>query len=295
MKKLLRLCDMYDYTRKNTMWRLTMLPIALQLYSVRDLMEQDFEGTIRNVKEMGYNGVEIAGFYGRTPVQIKSLLKENALTPVSAHVSYEDMMANPKKTLGDYAEIGCQYIAIPWLAEEYRVGSEKFNEFADNAHMLGTVASEFGMTLLYHNHDFEFKQVDGKYMLDILFDTIPGSLLQTQIDTCWVMVVGENPVTYLRKYAGRAPVIHLKDFMKIGNPMDYYQLPGYADDKDSNNNSEPLFEFRPLGQGLLDISSILDASKDAGVNWIIVEFDFPPEGKTSMQCAKESIEYYRSL
>ena len=187
-------------------------PIALQLYSVRDDLEKDFEGTLKKVKELGYDGVEFAGLYGKSPAEVKALCEKYGLVPISAHVPFVDMMADPEKVLGDYAAIGCRFVAIPYLTEEYRPGTDGFQKTIEGARLLGETAKKLGMTLLYHNHDFEFAKIDGKYALDVLYDTVPADLLQTELDTCWVNVGGENPAAYVRKYTGRAPVVHLKDF-----------------------------------------------------------------------------------
>ena len=187
-------------------------PIALQVYSVRDDMEADFRGTLAKVKALGYDGVEFAGLYGNAPADIKAWCEELELVPISAHVPFVDMMENPD-LLADYAAIGCKYVAIPYLTEEYRPGAEKFDEVIAGAAMLGEKAKALGMQLLYHNHDFEFLKVDGKYALDILNDTVPAELLATELDTCWVNVRGEDPAGYVEKYSGRAPIVHLKDFV----------------------------------------------------------------------------------
>ena len=88
-------------------------PVALQLYSVRDAMAEDFAGTIKKVKEMGYDGVEFAGLFEKNPADIKALLAEVGLTPISAHVAYDELAADPEKVIAAYAEMGCMYIAIP--------------------------------------------------------------------------------------------------------------------------------------------------------------------------------------
>ena len=173
-------------------------PIALQLYSVREDMEQDFEGTLKKVKELGYDGVEFAGLFGKSAAEVKALVEKYDLVPISAHVPFVDMMADPEKVLGDYAEIGCKFVAIPYLTEEYRPGTDGFQKTIDGARLLGEIAKKKGMQLLYHNHDFEFVKLDGKYALDVLYDTIPADLLQTELDTCWVKVGGEDPCAYLR-------------------------------------------------------------------------------------------------
>ena len=93
-------------------------PVAVQLYSVRDEMEQDFEGTIAKMKEYGYDGVEFAGLFGKSPAEVKAICDKYSIVPVSAHVPYYDMLENPEKALSDYAEIGCKFVAVPYLTEE---------------------------------------------------------------------------------------------------------------------------------------------------------------------------------
>lgn len=98
------------------------LPIALQLYSVRDDMAADFEGTLRKVRELGYDGVEFAGLHGRQPAEVRRLLAENGLAAVSAHVPIDELAADIPGVVGAYKEIGCAYIALPWMDEERRPG-----------------------------------------------------------------------------------------------------------------------------------------------------------------------------
>jgi len=268
-----------------------MLPTALQLYSVRDFLEKDYEGTIAEVKKMGYDGVEFAGLSGKAPLEVKALLEKHGLEPLSAHVSYEDLMKDPVAVLKDYSTVGCKYISIPYLMEEYRPGAPKYNIFVEDAKMLGAKAKVLGMTLLYHNHDFEFEKVNGRYMLDIIYESVTADLLQTQIDTCWVRVAGIDPAEYVRKYTGRAPVVHLKDFVKEGEGDKLYDLIGVED----NRESASTFEFRPVGQGVQDMPAIVKAAVDAGAKWVVVEQDQPTAGKSSMQCAMESINYLKTI
>ena len=266
-------------------------PIALQLYTVRNTMSADFEGTLKKVKEMGYDGVEFAGLFGKTAKEVKSLCETIGLIPISAHVPFVDMMNNPS-ILKIYAEIGCEYVVIPYLTEEYRPGQEKFNEVIEGAKILGEKANVLGLKLAYHNHDFEFKKINGEYALDILYKEVPASLLQTQLDTCWVNVGGENPVAYLHKYAGRAEMVHLKDF--VGSKSEnMYELIGI--DEGQKKDTVGKFEFRPLGSGVQDFPAILSAAEEAGVKWVIVEQDKPALGLTPLECAKSSIDFLKTL
>lgn len=266
-------------------------PIALQLYSVRANMAEDFEGTLKKVKEMGYDGVEFAGLYGTSAADVKRMCEEIGLIPVSAHVPFTDMMANPS-ILETYAEIGCRYVVIPYLNDEYRPGKEKFQEVIEGAKHLGKKAKDLGLQLAYHNHDFEFTKINGEYALDILYKEVPAELLQTQLDTCWVNVGGEDPVAYIRKYNGRAEMVHLKDF--VGKQSEnMYALIGIDEDEEKNTGGK--FEFRPLGKGVQDFPAILCAAKDAGTKWVIVEQDSPSLGLDALACAKVSMDYLKTL
>ena len=268
-----------------------MLPIAIQLYTVRDQAAADFEGTLKAIKAMGYEGVEFAGLHGKTAAEIKAMCAEIGLTPISAHVPYYDMVADPKGVLADYAEIGCKYVAIPYLTPECRPGTDGFAKVVENAEMLGKAARELGMTLLYHNHDFEFEKIDGKYALEVLYDTVPADLLQTELDTCWVRVGGEEPAAYVRKFSGRAPVVHLKDYAG-GKSEHMYELIGIEKKPEAD---APKFEFRPVGYGNQDVPSIVAAAEESGAQWFVVEQDDPSMGRSRLECAEMSIRYLKSF
>lgn len=268
------------------------LPIAVQLYSVRNDLKEDFRGTLEKVKAMGYDGVEFAGLFDHSAEEVKKMCAEIGLVPISAHMGYSDMAADPDAAFATYSEIGARFIAIAGVSEEYRPGREKFSESLENMKALGAKAKKYGLQLLYHNHDFEFTKMDGVYGLDILYATVPADLLQSELDTCWVSVGGENPADYLRKYAGRAPVVHLKDYWgeKTEN---MYELIGY---KNAAAPKRPEgFEFRPVGSGKQDIPAILAAAKEAGAGWVIVEQDKPSMGLTAMESIEKSIRYLKSI
>ncbi len=270
------------------------LPVGLQLYSVRGDMEADFAGTLKKVKEMGYDGVEFAGLFGNSPEQVKAWCVELGLNPISAHVPLADMLADIDKVIADYKTIGCQYLVVPYVTEERRPGGEKFMQMIEEIRTIGQKVKDAGMVLLYHNHDFEFAKTEsGEFGLDYLYANVSADLLQTELDQCWVKYAGQDPVAYLEKYSGRSPVVHLKDFHVEGKQEgDPYALIGL---NEGEKKAKSAFEFRPLGKGVQDIPSIIEASKKAGSKWLIVEQDQPSMEKTPMECVAMSMEYLKSI
>ncbi len=270
------------------------LPVAVQVYSVRDSAEANLADTLRKIKEMGYDGVEFAGLYGYAPEYIKGLIDALELIPVSAHIPLDEMIADPDKTFAAYQTIGVKFAAVPYVTPERRPGAEKFEETIETIAKLGEIAKKYGITLLYHNHDFEFTKVDGEYGLDILYKRVPKEFLETELDTCWVNVGGEIPAEYIAKYNGRTPVVHLKDFYMSGKlPKHLYALIGI--DEEEKEDEPSTFEFRPVGHGMQDMPAILEASVASGAQYVVVEQDEPSMGLSRMESIKASREYLKSL
>ncbi|MBS6196457.1 MAG: sugar phosphate isomerase/epimerase [Clostridiales bacterium] len=250
------------------------LPIAVQVYSVRQEAEADFAGTMAKIKEMGYDGVELAGLYGKTPAEIRACLDSVGLKAISAHIPYEEFEKDLEGTVKAYQEIGCEFAGIPWLSEERRYGGEKYEETLSYIPVIAKACREHGMQLMYHNHDFEFaKAEDGRYHLDILYSTLTPEELCVELDTCWAKVAGENPAEYLMKYQGRCPVVHIKDFRK-----------------------KEEVELLALGEGEQNLEELTDSVVKCGAKWFIIEQDDHPYGtpmgnlKKSIDCLKNIIE-----
>ncbi len=270
------------------------LPVAVQVYSVRDSAEANLADTLRKIKDMGYDGVEFAGLYGYSPEYIKGLIDGIGLIPVSAHIPLDEMIADPEGTFAAYQTIGVKYGAVPYVTPERRPGAEKFEETIEVIAKLGEIAKKYGITLLYHNHDFEFTKVDGEYGLDILYSRVPKEFLETELDTCWVNVGGEVPADYIAKYSGRTPVVHLKDFYMSGKlPKHLYALIGIEEEEKEEEPS--TFEFRPVGHGMQDMPAILAASEASGAKYVVVEQDEPSMGLSRMDSIKTSREYLKSI
>lgn len=268
------------------------LPIAIQLYSLREDASEDFFGTLKKVKELGYDGVEFAGLFDNEPEMVKAFCEEIGLVPVSAHMPFEALISDTQNTIAACKTLGCKYLVVPYVTEENRPGAEGFFAAIDAIREVGRAASTAGLQLLYHNHDFEFVKVNGEYGLDVIYSEIAPEFLQTEIDTCWVNVAGEDPAKYVEKYTGRAPVVHLKDFFKKGSGGKLYELIGIEDD---GEEEEEAFGFKPVGHGQQDMPSILAACVKAGAEWVIVEQDRPDGDNAPMDEAEKSITYLKSI
>jgi len=225
------------------------LPIALQLYTVRDAAAADFAGTLRKVADIGFAGVEIAGFNGLTAAELKRLLDDNNLKVAGSHVGIEQLEGDIAQVIEDNLTLGNHNVVIPYLGEDRRQGAAGYRETAEKFNAIGETLRSHGLTLLYHNHAFEFEKQDGEYGLDILFGNTDPMLVKAEIDTYWVLVGGEDPVAYVTKYSGRVPLMHIKD----RDPKDGF--------------------FAEVGTGDLPLDGLVEAANNIGTEWLVVEQD----------------------
>ncbi|MEM6284610.1 MAG: sugar phosphate isomerase/epimerase [Chloroflexota bacterium] len=227
---------------------MTDTPIALQLYTVRDALDADFEGTIRKLAEMGYTAVEAADFpAGVTPQSAKTLFDSLGLTVSSAH-SKPPLGDNRNAALEKLDALGCDYMVIPWLdPDPYFVDLDGIKRACDLLNESNEVAQGAGLTLAYHNHWFEPVMIDGKtgfqHMLDYMDERIVFEL-----DVYWTKVGGLDPVETVKELNPRMPLLHLKDG------------PAEAIEQD----------MTAVGSGTVDIPAIVSASE---AKWHIVELD----------------------
>ncbi|MDD3334721.1 MAG: sugar phosphate isomerase/epimerase [Eubacteriales bacterium] len=266
-------------------------PIGYQVYSAREEAEKDLDSVLASLKKMGYDGVEFAGFYGHTAQEVAELLKKHGLIAISSHVPFVSIEADMFGIIAYHQAIGCKYIAVPYLDETMRPGAAGFGHAIAVIHRFARLMKEAGMTLLYHNHDFEFVKLSDEYGLDFLYHAVPEDLLKTELDTCWVKYAGEDPAAYIRKYAGRCPIIHLKDYVGRKGEATPYALIGLDENEKKAVSS---FEFRPVGHGCQDVESLLTAGIESGADWFIVEQDMSV-GRTPLEAAEMSIETLKKL
>ena len=265
--------------------------IGYQLYSAREEAARDLPAILKQLKQQGYDGVEFAGFYGHSAEEIKAMLKEAGLAASSSHVAIQLLQQDPFGVISFHQTIGCSRVAIPYLDETMRPGAPGFAAVIPFIYRFGRLCQEAGMELSYHNHDFEFEKVSGIYGLDFLFQALPADLLKTQVDTCWVKYAGVDPAEYVLKYKGRAPTVHLKDFVGFKGDVSPYHLIGQAENPDA---SIAAFSYRPYGYGVQDVKSLTKAALDAGAQWLIIEEDESPD-RPPMEASRMSIDTLRKL
>lgn len=256
-----------------------MVRIGYQVYSAREEAALDLEKVLREISGLGYEGVEFAGFYGKSAQEVKALLDMYKLEALSSHVGLHLIEEDMFGVIAYHLAIGCKYISVPYLLDADRPGQPGFARVIAVIHRFARLCREAGITLLYHNHDFEFANLSGAYALDFLFDAVPEDLLKTEIDTCWVRYSGLDPAEYVKKYAGRSPVVHMKDYV-CGEPTSPCQP------------RPESFQFSPVGAGCQDVASLVRASVAAGAQWLVVEQDFP--FVSPMEDAKTSIDSIRA-
>ena len=267
--------------------------IGLQLYSVREEMEKDFEGTLKKVAEIGYEYVEFAGYYGKSAEEIKALLDKYGLKCISVHQGVEWFLEEGQKAVDYLKTFGVKYAVVPWYSAENHKGGEGWEQTLVNFARTAELLHLNGMKLGYHNHDFEFQTYEGKYLLDWLYETFSPELLEPEVDTCWVHYAGLNPADKIREFKGRVEIVHLKDFVAkrlAGGPA--YALIDADGNEIKTTREDNGFAFRPLGMGRQDFKSILEACEECGTEVVIVEQDQTYE-LSELEAAKIARDYLR--
>ncbi len=269
--------------------------VGIQLYGVRNSMEKDFEGTLRALKDMGYEYVEFAGYYGKTSEEIKALLDDIGLKCVSVHQSLNFFDENPEAGMAYLKGFGVKYVVVPWYEQEALHNPEKLKDAINYFGKYADLFAKNGLMLGYHNHDFEFDVVDGKYIHDHIFDNIPQDKIIPELDTCWVRYAGLNPVEKIQQFKGRVPVVHLKDFTAktFGGGAVYDLISVSGDTEKKATKEENEFKFKPLGMGVQDFASILKACEECGTETVIVEQDQTYE-MGDLEAAKIARDYLKN-
>lgn len=229
--------------------------IALQLYTVREPARVDLRKTLRRAREAGFEYVQWSGLPDMPAEAIRAALDEAGLKPVASHIDTEAFEQDYESNVAFWKTVGALDVAPGGMMRDCQDSLDAWLRGCKRLDALGARLAADGMRLSYHNHAFEFEKFPGddRCKLDILYAETSASNLYAELDTAWVQVGGSDPAAYIRKYANRCPVIHVKDLA--------------AEKRDGH------VWFVPIGRGVLDWDAILGAARESGVEWLCYEQD----------------------
>ena len=226
--------------------------IAAQLYTLRDFLKtpEDIARTLSKVAALGYRAVQLSALGPIETSALKKILSDTGLTVCATHEDFPRLRDDLDAVVEEHQALGVQYVAIGAIPNEYRNG-EGYARFAREASEVARRMKERGLIFGYHNHSFELEKFDGRTALETLYAESDPDAFTAEIDTYWIQHGGGDPASWIRRVAGRSPLVHLKDMAVVdGKPV-----------------------MAEVGEGNLNWSAILDACKDAGVEWYIIEQD----------------------
>ncbi|EAF8203757.1 sugar phosphate isomerase/epimerase [Listeria monocytogenes] len=216
--------------------------IALQLWSVKEACEDDFFGTLEKVAEMGYDGVEFAGYYGKSASEIKAKLAELGLEVAGSHISKEQLEVDLENVILFERELGNEYIICPYA--DFKTKQE-WLKFSEKLREITKTVQQAGMHFGYHNHAHELDKLENEIILDSLLKNVPEMV--AELDTYWIEYAGIGVIPFIEKYRNRVPLIHIKD--------------------KSNANKESTI----IGEGVLDVPGFVKTALQSGTTWLIIE------------------------
>ncbi len=189
------------------------IPIALQLYSVRDACKDDFPGVLEKVAKMGYDGVEFAGYHGLEAKELRKILDDNGLGTAGTHTGIQTVLGDEfDKTVEYNKALGNRFLIVPGLPGEYTESLDAWKKTAELFNEIAERAASVDMRIGYHNHHQEFEQIDGQYPWDVFFSTAREDVIM-QLDTGNARMADVDVSPFIERYPGRATTVHLKEFM----------------------------------------------------------------------------------
>jgi len=241
--------------------------LGIQLYTVRSVLPQDFDGTLARLAEIGYREVEFAGYHGREPAAIRAALERAGLAAPSAHVPIEALESEWPRTLEAAQIIGHRWLVVAWVPEELRPNLDGWRRVAERLNRAAAAAREAGIGFAYHNHDFEFAPLEGRAPYDVLLEETDPDLVRLELDLYWIVKGGRDPLDYFQRYPGRFPLVHVKDMDEHGGMVD-------------------------VGEGTIHFARVIARAERAGITHWFVEHDVPAD---PLRTARVSYENLRAL
>lgn len=246
--------------------------LALQLYTIRDAMAVDVPGSLKQVSDIGFKYLELAGyadrkFYGMEPADFKKLVNDLGMEILSSHTNVEAegiTLENAKIMAEDHAKLNVKYCVQPWVVPEART-VESYKKMVQDWNTVGKIMKEHGIQFGYHNHNFEFANLDGTVpYFDIIMPGLDKDLVIMELDLFWTIKAGQSPIDLFNKYPGRFELWHMKDMFTS-------EAPKFTTDGET--------DFAPVGAGIMNFKDIIAAREVAGMKYMIVEQDSTKDGK----------------
>jgi sugar phosphate isomerase/epimerase len=227
--------------------------LGAQLYTLRDFCKTppEIAETLKKVAKIGYTSVQISGIGAVEAKDLAGMMEDAGVVAAATHVGWEQLRGDIDRLIADHKLWKCKHPAIAGLPEEY-YSAEGAKRFADEVPPVAERLAREGMDVSYHNHNHEFIRYGAKTWLAMVYELTSPKHLKAELDTYWVQAGGGDPAAWVRKCAGREPLIHLKD-MAIGPNRDQRTV--------------------EIGEGNLNWPAILKEAREGGVEWYLVEQD----------------------
>ena len=240
------------------------MKFGVQLYSLREMAEREgAEAVLKAVSEAGYDGVEFAGFYGKTPEEMKALLEKYKLTAVSAHIG----AAAVEENLPYIDALGIKYVFIPWAGTDTFTSPEKYAELLEETKKAKALLDARGIVFGYHNHAHEYEGGS-----DYIGKITKDAGIKAELDVFWATVAGKDAVAEMKRLTGTLSLVHIKE----------------AAEKDPVHNPQPI-----VGEGAVDMKGVFAEAKAQGIPWAILEVEHYPCGEA--EYLKKSLDNMKKL
>ena len=228
--------------------------IGVQLYTVREAMKRDFDGTLFRLHEIGYQEVEFHDYFGHTPEQVQTALRRADLDAPAIHVPFESLRDGWSRTLDTANAVGHRAVLVAWVPSEERADLDGWRRVAEQFNRAGEAARAAGLRFGYHNHAYEFTPIQGQIPYDVLLAGTDPALVAMELDLFWIVKGGQDPIAYFARYPGRFEFVHIKD---SAGPPDHKMV--------------------DLGQGTIDFRRVFAQSRQAGIRHYFAEHDEPAD------------------
>ena len=231
--------------------------IGIQIYTIREPLNADLEGSMKRLAGIGYNSIEAAGFanaggsyqfYGKSPKDYSKMLSDLGMKLISSHTTFE--LETADAVCAAHAEAGCKYIVYPFLPEQLRQNLDGYKATGEMLTKMGEAAKKSGIQFAYHNHAFEYTEMEGQVPMEVMMANSDADLVKYELDIYWIEKAGKDTLTYFEKYPGRFELWHVKDM----------------------DTTEDKF-FAPVGSGSINWEKIFAAKEKAGMKHWFVEQD----------------------